>query len=219
MTSRPGCPHVETGDDKSFAIGKDAFDYLLRNQYFLTYDADSLLKIGEELLTWSQKVYSDYDKVVETQHQTGQDSVFVPSSFTRQDILDYYQWETEQVRLFLDINEIVTVPDYIADVVVVETPAFMRPLTGGIAYQPAGPFDSLQQPLFYVRPIPDSLDRAQLDARYRYVHRRGFKGSVVHEAYPGHHLQMQIASRNPDPVRKWQMNMMMSRGGRCTAKR
>ncbi len=204
--------NVETGDDKSFAIGKDAFDYLLRNQYFLTYDADSLLKIGEELLTWSQKVYSDYEKVVESQHQSGQDSVFTPSSFTRQDVLDYYQWETDQVRQYLEMNEILTVPDDIADITVVETPAFMRPLHGGISYQPAGPFDSLQQGFFYVRPLPDSMDRLQLEARYRYVHRRGFKGSVVHEAYPGHHLQMQIASRHADPVRKWQRNMMLMEG-------
>jgi len=204
--------NVQTGEDKGFAIGKDAFDYLLRNEYFLTYDSDSLLKIGESLLAWSQQVYADYAKVIESQHQTGQDSVFVPATFTRQDILDYYQWETEQVRLFLEINEIVTVPDDIADVTVIETPTFMRPLHGGIGYEAAGPFDSLQQPLFYVRPLPDSMDRPQLEARYRYVHRRGFKGSVVHEAYPGHHLQAQMASRNPDPVRKWQRNMMMIEG-------
>jgi len=203
---------IETGEDKGFAIGKDAFDYLLRNQYFLGYDSDSLLKIGESLLEWSQQVYADYEKVIDSQHQTGQDSVFVPASFTRQDILDYYQWEVEQVRLFLEMNEIITIPDDIADVTVIETPIFLRPLHGGIAYEPAGPFDSLQQALFYVRPLPDSMDRSQLEARYRFVHRRGFKGSVVHEAYPGHHLQMQMASRNPDPVRKWQRNLMMAEG-------
>ena len=40
----------------------------------------------------------------------------------------------------------------------------------------------------------------------------GFKGSVVHEAYPGHHLQMQIAGRHPSSVRKWQQNTMMIEG-------
>ncbi|MCK4572847.1 MAG: DUF885 family protein, partial [candidate division Zixibacteria bacterium] len=34
----------------------------------------------------------------------------------------------------------------------------------------------------------------------------------VHEAYPGHHLQFQIAGRNPDPVHKWQSNPMMYEG-------
>jgi uncharacterized protein (DUF885 family) len=82
----------------------------------------------------------------------------------------------------------------------------------GIAYQPAGPFDSVQQGYFYVRPVPEDLDRAQLEARYRYVHRRGFRGSVVHEAYPGHHLQLQLSGRHPDPVRRWSQNMMLVEG-------
>ena len=35
---------------------------------------------------------------------------------------------------------------------------------------------------------------------------------MVHEAYPGHHLQLQIAGLNDDPVRKWQFNIMMIEG-------
>ncbi len=93
----------------------------------------------------------------------------------------------------------------------VETPEFLRTMIGGIAYQPAGPFDSIQHGYFYVRPLGD-MDKTLLETRYKYVYRRGFKGSVVHEAYPGHHLQLQIAGMNPDPVRKWQMNNMMVEG-------
>jgi uncharacterized protein (DUF885 family) len=203
---------LEPGPDKSFAIGKDNFDYLLTNQYFLNYDADSLLKIGQTVLAQVQKLYDDYESYVELNYQNGQDSVFIPSCFGRKDIMDYYQWEVNQVKTFLIMNSIITIPDDIAPVTVVETPTFLRSMIAGIAYQPAGPFDRVQQGYFYVRPLPDSIDREQLDARYRYVHRRGFRGSVVHEAYPGHHLQMQLAARNPDPVRKWQMNMMMIEG-------
>jgi uncharacterized protein (DUF885 family) len=85
-------------------------------------------------------------------------------------------------------------------------------MIAGIAYRSAGPFDQNQQGVFYVRPVPEDLDPIQLAGRYRYVHRRGFKGSVVHEAYPGHHLQMQIAGRHPSAVRKWQSNRLMVEG-------
>ncbi|MFH1372288.1 MAG: DUF885 domain-containing protein [bacterium] len=203
---------LPTGPQAAFAIGKNNFDYKLSHEYFLTIDADSLLRIGEALLAEAQRAYHDYETYIETSHQNGRDSVFVPAAFTKNDIIDYYNWETGQVKIFLQENDILTVPEDMAPVTVIETPSFLSGMVSGIAYQPAGPFDSLQQGYFYVRPIPDDLERRQLEARYRYIHRRGFRGSVVHEAYPGHHLQFQIAGMNDDPVRKWQLNNMMIEG-------
>ncbi len=200
------------GSDSLFAAGKPTFDYLLKNFYYLPFDADSLLRMGEALFAEADKNFREYQTYVEENHQNGQDSVFVPANFTREDIMRYYNWECEQVKIFLDKHEILTVPDSIAPVTVIETPPFLRSMVAGIAYQPAGPFDRDQRGIFYVRPLPDSLDRNQLEAFFRYVHRRGFKGSVVHEAFPGHHLQMQVAGMNPDPVRKWQHNNLLIEG-------
>ncbi len=203
---------INPGKEGSFAIGTKKLDYKLQNEYFLNYNSDSLLKIGEALYDDANKAYNEYKAYVESHHQNGVDSVFVPSVFTKQDILDYYNWETEQVKIFLKKNEIVTIPENLAPVSVIETPPFLRSMVAGIAYQPAGPFDKEQHGYFYVRPIPDDLSRKMLESRFRYIHRRGFKGSVVHEAFPGHHLQMQIAGKNSDPVRKWQTNLMMIEG-------
>jgi len=199
-------------DNTGIAVGKNNYDYMLTNEHFLDFDADSLLKIGEALLAEADSAYREYEDYVEADHQNGRDSVFVPANFTKQDILDYYNWETRQVRIFLEDNDIVNIPENIAPVTVVETPPFLRSMIPGIAYQPAGPFDSVQQAYFYVRPIPDDLDRRQLEARFRYIHRRGFKGSVTHEGYPGHHLQMQLAGMNPDPIHKWQQNLLLIEG-------
>ena len=82
----------------------------------------------------------------------------------------------------------------------------------GKSYQTAGQFDTAQNGYFYVRPIPNIDDPGFLSGRYQYVHRRGFKGSVVHEAFPGHHLQLQLARMNNDPLRKTQFNIMMIEG-------
>lgn len=200
------------GKPASFAIGKKNFDYKLSNEYFLDYDSDSMLAIGQQLLTEADSAYKAYEQHIETNLQNGSDSVFVPASFSRQDILDYYSWETEQMRLFLEESAFITVPDDIAPVKIVETPSFLRSMITSIAYQPAGPFDTIQQGIFYVRPVPEDLERRQLEARFRYSNRRGFRGSIVHEAYPGHHLQMQLAGRHPDPVRRWAMCIMMIEG-------
>ncbi|MCP4684161.1 MAG: DUF885 domain-containing protein [bacterium] len=203
---------IPRGPGTSFSIGRQDFDYKLKHEYFLDFDADSLLRIGESLLAEADSAYREYQEYVENNHQNGKEAVFIPSSFNRQDILDYYQWETDKVREFLERHDIVSVPEDIADLKVIETPPFLRSMVAGIAYHAAGPFDQNQTGYFYVRPIPEDLDSAQLAARYRYVHRRGFKGSVVHEGYPGHHLQTQLAGRHEHPVRKWQSNTMMQEG-------
>jgi len=203
---------ITPGPPTAFAIGKANFDYMLAHGHFLDFDADSLLSLGEALLADVQEEYRRFQEYVDENHQNGRDSVFVPDSFTRQDVLDYYGWEVDQLRIFLKENDIVSIPDDIAPIDVVETPAFLRSMVAGIAYQPAGPFDQNQRGVFYVRPVPEIADPVQRAARYRYVHRRGFKGSVVHEAYPGHHLQTQLAGRHPSPIRKWQLNIMMVEG-------
>lgn len=196
----------------TFSIGRAAFEYKMKHEYFLGYTTDSLLKLGEKLLATAKTQYKDYQSYVDENRQNGQDSIYMPSKFSREDIFGYYEWEIDQVQLFLEEHEIISVPPNIAPLTVRETPPFLRAIIPGIAYHPAGPFDEEPHGYFYVRPIPESLDRKELEARYRYVHRRGFKGSVVHEAFPGHHLQMQIAARHPSEVRRWQANPMMVEG-------
>jgi len=202
---------VTPGAPNAFAMGKDHFDYRLHNQYFLDYDSDSLLKIGENLFAQADSAYQAYLAYLDSVKVVN-DSVFVIDCIEKDDLLNYYNWEVKQTRVFLEENEIVTVPDDIGECQVIETPPFLQNVISSIAYQPPGVFSSDQTGHFYVRPIPDSLDQGQRKAYYRYIQRRGFKGSVVHEAYPGHHFQFQIASQMTDSVRKWVENMLLVEG-------
>ena len=202
---------ITPGDPGSFAIGKENFDYLLSHKYMLDYDSDSLLKIGEYELAKVKQEYNDYLEQL-NQNDQKTDSVFVIDCITKDDILAYYQWETDQTLLFLKENDIVTIPKNIGECRVVETPAFLSNMISSIAYNPPGTFSPVQTGYFYVRPIPDNMDEKQREAKYRYIHRRGFKSSVVHEAYPGHHLQFQIAAQIDSDVRKWVENAMFYEG-------
>jgi uncharacterized protein (DUF885 family) len=202
---------IELGEPGSFAIGKKDFDYKLKHEYFLNYDSDSLLKLGEALFEEAQANYNEYLAGLDSS-KSGNDSVFVLDCIKKEDILDYYNWEVAQTKLFLKENNIVTVPDDIGVCRVIETPSFLTNIISSIAYQPPGVFSPVQTGHFYVRPIPETMDTGQREARFKYIHRRGFKGSVVHEAYPGHHFQFQMASRVDDDVRKWQENSCFYEG-------
>jgi len=203
---------VVPGEPGSFATGKEYFDYILQHQYFFNFDSDSLLKIGENLLAQSQEAYREYNDQLEVAGPAKKEQVFIPASIGRQDVLDYYNWEIEAVRDFCKDRDLLTIPDDIGPCKVMETPLFLRGVIGGIAYEPPGPFDAANTGYFYIRPIPENLTDEQRRKYFMRMHDRGFKGSVVHEAYPGHHLQLQLATRVNSDVRRWQMNNALIEG-------
>ncbi len=201
---------ITPGDEDSFAIGKNDFDYKLKHEYFLDFDSDSLLKIGEALFKEADSAYRTYKTWLEINEP--EDSVFVLDCIEKQDILDYYNWELNQVKQFLISEDILTIPEDIGACKIVETPEVFRNIIGGIAYQMPGAFNSDQTGYFYVSPIPEEMDNRDREYYYRRIHKRRFKSSVVHEAYPGHHLQLQMAGRNKSDIRKWQDNIGLIEG-------
>ncbi len=203
---------VTPGAVGSFAIGADHFNHLLSSEHLLDYDADALLKIGE---TWVKKTQDDRARIkLELDESVGNDEVdfFVPASFSKQDVLDYYIWELDAVKHFITAKELLTLPENIGECIPTETPVFLRGVISSIAYQPAGPLDSDNTGYFYVRPIPEEIPAEDRQAYYAKAYKRSFRGSVVHEAFPGHHLQMQIAGNHESELRQWQMNNMLIEG-------
>lgn len=202
---------ITPGESGSFAIGKYNFDYRLEYEYFLDYDSDSLLKLGEQLLAETGRIYDEYMAMLDTIGNQI-DSVFVIDCITKEDILKYYNWEVEQAKLFLMEHDLVSIPEDIGNVEVTETPAFLANVISGYAYQQPGVFSPVQKGYFYVRSLAENMDEGQRAAKYKYIQRRGFKGLAIHESYPGHHLQFQMASRLQDDVRKWQENALLYEG-------
>ncbi len=198
------------GEEASFAVGKNDFDYKLEHEYFLDFDTDSLLRIGQILFEEADSAYKAYESWLAINNPI--DSVFVPNSLTKQDILDYYNWELNQVKQFLISEDILTIPEDIGECKIIETPNVFRSVIGGIAYQMPGAFNSDQTGHFYVSPISEELDAADRKSYFQKMHDRTFKRSVVHEAYPGHHLQLQMAGRSESDVRKWHDNNCLIEG-------
>lgn len=199
-------------EGQSFAVGREVYDRLLTTQYFLDFNVDSLMRFGEGLLDQYQAAYDSLAAIVDSLPPVEELNAFIPRSFTRNDVLEYFQWEIDQARIWVDQNDFATIPPDIGECQPVETPQFLANIIGGVAYQPPGAFEPVQTGRFYVRPLPDSLDDANRSAFFRYCYRRGFRSSVVHEAYPGHHMQLQLANRNTSLIRRLQRNNLAVEG-------
>ena len=173
----------------------------------LDIDSDSLLSLGKNIYAWA-------DSQMKAIKLPAKDTTarFPLPSLSKQDLLDYYQWEINKVRDWAVGKGLVTLPPDFGRCVPVETPPFLRATIRGIAYEPPGAFDSIQTGFFYVRPLPDSFSAEQRTSNFDYIHRRGFRGSVVHEAYPGHHMQLLLANRQESRIRKIQQNLILIEG-------
>lgn len=185
--------------DARYFLGEDSYNYKLRNIHFVDLDADSLLRIGEYYLARTTKMIDSLTLLLAS---TPRQMVALPPDFGKDDVIEYREREVNDLRDFVTETKIVTIPDVVGDVEIVETPRFLRSLIPGMAMIPPGPFDASRKSYFFVPPVPVNFDVAEAEYYYNYISNRWFRGGAVHEAYPGHHLQLSISRYHPSVVRR-----------------
>jgi uncharacterized protein (DUF885 family) len=96
--------------------------------------------------------------------------------------------EKDLVSLYPDPLQIIPMPQY------------RRGVT--LAYCDApGPLDEGQKTLYAVAPIPDDWSDAQVQSYLREYNTRAINELTIHEAMPGHYVQLAHADRYPSPLR------------------
>jgi hypothetical protein len=182
-----------------YTLGRENYEYRLKYFHLLEIDADSLLAIGKNILESTNRMIDSLARFV-PEPQTRK--VLLPPDFGKDDVLAYRQQEIVSIRDFVATSDLVTIPDWIGDLQVVETPGYLRTIIPGIAMLPPGALDDAKTSYFYVPPLPATFDLGQAEYYYNHVQNRDFRGWVVHEGYPGHHLQLSIANNYPSIIRK-----------------
>ncbi|MDQ6824475.1 MAG: DUF885 domain-containing protein [Candidatus Eremiobacteraeota bacterium] len=189
-------------DGMPFAIGRELFDFKLRREHLLDFDADSLLSVGERAVQSTQAQMVDVARQIDPKRSWTEliDSLRreLPAEST---LLQEYRAGVDETRQFVIDRKLVSIPGG-ESLQVVETPLFMRPTVPYAAYMPAGAFEAQQEGLYYVTPVNQQLppeERAEQMLGHNYF---GMLLTNVHEGYPGHHLQLVLASQVASPVRK-----------------
>jgi uncharacterized protein (DUF885 family) len=96
------------------------------------------------------------------------------------------------------------VPAWLGEMAVIETPKFLQPVSPGASMNPPLLFSKGTTGFYFITP-PVSLAEAakNLDANEDFDRDR-ILSTGAHEAMPGHFMQLSIARRHPDFVRKIQ---------------
>jgi uncharacterized protein (DUF885 family) len=107
---------------------------------------------------------------------------------------DYLQQATDFVRE----RNLVTVPDDPIDIIVM--PEFQRGVA--VAYlDPPGPLDEGQKSFYAVAPLPEEWTPAQVTSFLREYNLWSIQNLTLHEAMPGHYLQLALSNRYPSTLR------------------
>jgi uncharacterized protein (DUF885 family) len=95
---------------------------------------------------------------------------------------------------------------------ILDTPVFERSIIPYAAYLPPGPFEDLQEGMFYVTPVDENASREQREEQLQGHNLAALPVTALHEAYPGHHLQLVRANENPSVIRKLHESSLFAEG-------
>lgn len=183
-------------------LGKEKYDFLLQKMHFLETSSDELLEIGEEAFRKGQEEMAAQAAQVEPGRHWREVLRRVDEPCpTRRELLPFYRNLVAEARHFVTERRLVEVPPE-HKLAVDETPRYERPVTAHACYIPIAVLDPSSQGLFFVTPVERSLFfwRTKL-ALKEHTFSEALR-TVIHESFPGHHLQYLHAARHPSKLRR-----------------
>jgi uncharacterized protein (DUF885 family) len=161
----------------------------------LMANGDEILAVGEQILADEKaargSVCAEIDPTLRPEEVADLVKNDHPTTFG--EALDAYRSSMDRARRFVVDHDLATMP---ADdtLVVMETPSYLRHLIPFAAYYQPPRFDPRPVGTYIVTPPSEP----QMMREHNYA---SISNTSVHEAYPGHHLQLSAALTNPSLVR------------------
>ncbi len=174
--------------------GPDRFEEMVRLRE-LEADGDEILAVGEQLLESEHAAREAVAAEIDPSASAAEVADIIKddhaSSFVES--LDEYRGAMDRARAFVVERGLATPPEE-DHLNVIETPSFIRHLIPFAAYYEPAKFDPVPVGTYIVTP-PSSPEMM------REHNRSSISNTSIHEAYPGHHLQLSAAITNPSLVR------------------
>jgi len=197
-------------DPHAFAIGEEQFARRLHFEHAIMAGAPELWRYGRRLQEETTVQLAALAAKFGPQPWRELVDTLRDDAPEGDDLLGIYRGELDRARRFVAEHGLAALPS--APVDVVATPSFLTALVPFAAYEPPPIYLSAQQGRFYVTE-PDPSLPPEAAARQRRGHcRHSIAAMVVHEAYPGHHLQLVTAQELGSQVRRHLWTPLMVEG-------
>ena len=124
-------------------------------------------------------------------------------------LLDDARAEVARIEAFVRERGVISLPDEPLEIT--WTPTFMRAY-GGAFLSPPGPLEVGQRSYFWITPPGDDWPPERLESFLREDNERMQRLLCIHEAIPGHYLQLAAAAKTPNLTRSIFQSGMFAEG-------
>lgn len=187
---------LEHGTD-DWAAGRALHDRMVRLRAFDGLDADDILDLGRQKLAEERAARAAAAREIDPDADEADVIARVKADHAKtfEGALDEYRDAMLRARAHLVERGLVSVPDD-ERIEVLETPPYLRNVVPFAAYFAPAPFDPDSKGVYIVTPSVHGDPNAM-----REHNRASISNTSIHEAYPGHHLQLDVARRHPSLTR------------------
>lgn len=98
-----------------------------------------------------------------------------------------------QATAFVKEKDLLTLPSR-SNLDVIETPEFMRGIYGVGGFNAAPPLEPQLGAFYWITPIPKNWPAARVESKLREYNNYGLQQLTIHEAMPGHYVQLEYAN-------------------------
>lgn len=195
-----GLARKAEGSAKGYAIGREGFEFLIREQLGLDFSLNEARAAGlreiERQSTLLEKTARTLGRRPANELLERAAGEWTPGM----PLLEQYRQTTFALRDRLRELDLVSLPGR-ESLRVLPVPAFLRNQFPTAAYSAPEPFSNDQTGIFWVNDL--SLVQSSQAAKQREIRQHhGLALTCVHEAYPGHHLQFVVQFRHPSRWRR-----------------
>jgi len=180
-----------------WALGPELLDELIGLRAFDGLDADRILEIGDQQLAASKAARvataREIDPTADERTVVRRVKDDQPPTFAA--ALEGYRDAMYRARRHLIDHDLVTVPPD-ERLIVMETPPYQRNVIPFAAYFEPPKFDRDPSGIYVVTPSVGDDPNAMREHNWSSI-----SNTSIHEAYPGHHLQLSVGSRHPSLTR------------------
>jgi uncharacterized protein (DUF885 family) len=178
-------------------VGRELHDRMVELRAFDGLDADAILALGHQKLAEEREARAAAAREIDPDSDVHEVVARVKADHAASfaDALEGYRDAMRRARTHLIERSLVSIPDD-ERIEVIETPEYLRNVIPFAAYFSPAAFDAESKGIYVVTPSVHGDANA-----IREHNRASISNTSIHEAYPGHHLQLDIARRHPSLTR------------------